>query len=155
MGARILLVDDEKEFAEALSERLVMRDFEVTLALSGEEAIEKVEAHPYDLAILDVSMPGMGGVETLREIKKRKPLMEVIMLTGHATVPTAIDGLKLGAFDYLTKPCETDDLVLKIQDAYKRKVKHEERIQEARIRQILQSPRKALKKGHEIREEED
>jgi DNA-binding NtrC family response regulator len=90
-------------------------------------------------------MPGMSGIDTLRDIKKMKPLTEVIMLTGHATVETAIEGMKLGALDYLMKPCETDDLVSKINRAYERKAEHEERIREARVKEIISSPRSVLK----------
>jgi len=140
------MVDDEKEFVEPLAERLSMRDYDVTTSLSGEEAIEKIKASRFDVVVLDVSMPGMDGIETLREIRRLKPLIEVILLTGHATVDSAIDGLKLGAFDYLKKPCETEDLIVKIEQAYKIKSDKEERIREARIKEIIQSPRSVLRK---------
>jgi DNA-binding NtrC family response regulator len=146
MLTRVLMVDDEKEFAEALSERLRLREYDVTTSLSGEDAVSKIKARRYDVVILDVSMPGMDGVETLREIKRLQPLTEVIMLTGHATVDSAIHGMKLGAFDYLRKPCETEDLIVKIKQAYKQKADHEERIRQARIKEIIRSPRAALKK---------
>ncbi len=144
MKTRVLIVDDEEEFVNALSKRLRIRDYDVTTSLSGEEALEKMKHYLFDVVILDVAMPGMSGIETLREIKKIKPLTEVIMLTGHATVESAIEGMKLGAFDYLLKPCETDDLIAKINLAYNRKAEHEERIREAKVRQILASPRTVL-----------
>ncbi len=144
MDPRILIVDDEKEFTEALAERLKMREFDVTTAFSGEEAVEKTRAYNYDVVILDVAMPGMDGTETLSEIKRLKPLTEVIMLTGHATVESAIEGMKLGAFDYLKKPCETTELVEKLSKAYAKKTEHEERIREARVREIILSPRSVL-----------
>jgi len=144
MKTRVLLVDDEKEFVEALSERLSLRDYDVTTSLSGDDAVEKVKNHLFDVIILDVLMPGMSGIETLREIKKIKPLIEVIMLTGNATVETAIEGLKLGALDFLLKPCETDDLVAKIDRAYEKKAEHDERIRAAKVAEIVSSPRSVL-----------
>jgi DNA-binding NtrC family response regulator len=104
-----------------------------------------VEKEKTDVVILDVSMPGMDGVEALSEIKKIKPLTEVIMLTGHATVETAIEGMKLGALDYLIKPCDTEDLMEKINTAYKRKSEHEERILQAKLQKIISSPRSVFK----------
>jgi len=145
MKPRVLIVDDEKEFVDALSERLTLRDYDVSTCLSGEEAVETLKGLNFDVVILDVSMPGMNGVETLREIKKIKPLTEVLMLTGRATVESAIDGMKLGALDYLMKPCDTELLVSKINMAHGRKVEHEERIREAKVREFISSPRSALK----------
>jgi len=144
MKTRILIVDDEEEFVQALSERLTMRDYDVTESLSGEDAVDKVRGFNFDVVILDVSMPGMNGVETLREIKKLKPLTEVIMLTGHATVDSAIDGMKLGALDYLMKPCETEELISKINKAYDRKAEHEQRIRDVKVKDIISSPRSVL-----------
>ncbi|MBL7205533.1 MAG: response regulator [Desulfobacteraceae bacterium] len=146
MKTRVLMADDEKEFIQALSERLTLRDYDVTTAFSGEEAIEKVKNYLFDVIILDVLMPGMSGIETLREIKKIKPLVEVIMLTGNATVDSAIEGMKLGAFDFLLKPCETEELVAKIDKAHSIKAKKEERIREAKVKEIISSPRAAFKK---------
>lgn len=145
MKTRILIVDDEEEFVKALSERLTIRDYDVTTALSGDEAVEKVKSYLFDVIILDVLMPGMSGIETLREIKKIKPLIEVIMLTGHATIETAIEGMKLGALDFLLKPCETETLVAKIDMAYEKKAEQDERIREAKVEQIVASPRSVLK----------
>ena len=144
MKTRVLIVDDEKEFVEAMSERLNLREFDVTTSLSGESALEKVTGFNFDVVILDVAMPGLDGVETLREIKRKKPLIEVIMLTGNATVESAIEGMKLGAFDYLIKPCQTEDLVLKINKAQQRKAEQEERIREAKVKEIISSPRSVL-----------
>jgi DNA-binding NtrC family response regulator len=146
MKTRILLVDDEEQFVLALSERLTLRGYDVTASLSGEDAVEKVKQYNYEVVILDVAMPGLDGVDTLREVKKIKPLTEVIMLTGHATVETAIEGMKLGAIDYLVKPCETEELVTKINKAHQRKAEQEDRIREAKVREIISSPRSVLRK---------
>ncbi len=145
MKTRVLMVDDEKEFIQTLSERLTLRDYDVTTAFSGEEAVEKVKSYLFDVTILDVLMPGMSGIETLREIKKIKPLIEVIMLTGHATIETAIEGMKLGAFDFLLKPCETEALLSKIDKAYAKKIEHDERIRAAKVEKLVSSPMSALK----------
>jgi two-component system response regulator CpxR len=137
MKIRVLLVDDEKEFVDALAERLEIRDFEITKAFDGDEALDRIANVELDVVILDVLMPGKDGLATLREIKKAKPLVEVIMLTGNATVPSAIEGLQSGAYDYLMKPTETKDLIEKIVLAYKRKVEQEERIRQAKIESIM------------------
>jgi DNA-binding NtrC family response regulator len=146
MKACILIVDDEKEFVEALAERLAIRDYHVTTSLSGEDAVKELKKYNFDVIILDVVMPGMDGIETLREIKKIKPLTEVIMLTGHATLEAAIEGLKLGALDFLLKPCETEDLIVKIDKAYEKKVEQDDRIRAAKVEQIISSPRSVLEK---------
>ncbi|MDY0041616.1 MAG: response regulator [Desulforhabdus sp.] len=137
MKINVLLVDDEKEFVEVLAERLETRDFNVIRAHSGDEALAQIAEREVDVVVLDVLMPGKDGVDTLREIKQVKPILEVIMLTGNATVETAVEGLKLGAYDYLMKPAETRDLVGKIVKAYKRKAAQEERIRNAEIERIM------------------
>ena len=137
MKIRVLLVDDEKDFTETLAQRLDVRGFDVKASFSGEECLELVQAHEFDVVVLDVLMPGKDGIETLREIKRLKPLIHVIMLTGNATVETAIEGMKLGAYDYLMKPTETDDLVDKITKANQLKTDHEERIRKAEINGII------------------
>jgi DNA-binding NtrC family response regulator len=125
----VLLVDDETTFADVIGKRLKKRNIEVILAFSGMEALEKLSVNnSIDAVILDVKMPRMDGIETLAEIKKQYPLIEVIMLTAHATVESAIDGMKLGAFDYLMKPCEIEELVEKVNAAADRKRKQEEKI---------------------------
>ncbi len=134
-----MLVDDEEKFVETLAERLEARGLEVRTAFNGDEALERIREKDVDVVILDVLMPGKSGIDTLREIKQVRPLTEVIMLTGHATVETAIEGMKLGAYDYLMKPTETPELVEKISKAHKRKREHEERIQQAEIDRIARS----------------
>jgi DNA-binding NtrC family response regulator len=137
MKIRVLLVDDEEEFVETLAQRLEVRDFEVATALSGAEALERLEDREIDVVVLDLQMPGVDGIQVLRKIKESRPLIEVIMLTGHATVETAIEGMKLGAFDFLIKPTETEELVEKIARAFSRKSEQDRRIQEAEIDQIV------------------
>lgn len=131
----VLLVDDEVVFVETLVKRLKKRDVRVDFAHSGQEALDKLDASGppnFDVVILDVKMPGMDGLETLARIKEEHPLIEVIMLTGHATVESAIEGMKKGAFDYLMKPCEVDVLLGKLNEATDKKREHEEKILEAR-----------------------
>ena len=135
--ANVLLVDDEAEFVETFSERLELRDLEISKAFNGEEALQVLETNrTIELVILDVKMPGMDGIETLVEIKKKYPLVEVIMLSGHADVESAIDGMKQGAFDYLMKPCDIDQMIAKVTEAAAKKRQHEEKIIQARIKEI-------------------
>jgi DNA-binding NtrC family response regulator len=135
--ANVLLVDDEAPFVETMTKRLTKRKLEVKTAFNGPEALKALDKNPsVEVVILDVKMPGMDGVETLKEIKKRHPLVEVIMLTGHATVETAIDGMKLGALDYLMKPCEMDLLMAKVEEAASKKRSQENKIVAARLKEI-------------------
>ncbi len=144
MKPRVLIVDDEPAFAHGLAERLEVRGYDVSTSLSGEDAVDKVAHYLFDVVILDVALPGMGGMEVLKEIKRLKPLTEVIMLTGHATVETAIQGMKSGAYDYLTKPYELDDLVTKIERARARKQATEEEHRAAKVQDAFSSPRSIL-----------
>ncbi|MGB5893406.1 MAG: response regulator [Ignavibacteriaceae bacterium] len=137
MKINVLLVDDEKDFVEALAERLQLRDFNVTIAFSGDEAIKLVEENGFDVIVLDVQMPGKNGVETLKEIKNIEQLSQVIMLTGHATVKTAIQGMKNGAFDYLMKPTDTDELIEMINKANQLVAEQRDKIRQAEINNIL------------------
>ena len=140
----VLVVDDEVQFVETLNKRLVKRGVKVSAAHSGQEALEALAgsgATRTDVVILDVKMPVMDGLETLTAIKKEHPLIEVIMLTGHATVESAIEGMKLGAFDYLMKPCDLDLLMAKLTEAANKKRDHETKILEARTTLI------ALRRG--------
>jgi two-component system OmpR family response regulator len=126
MKPKILIVDDEEKFLTYLSKRLKMREYDVATSPSGEDALEKLRQHNFDIVILDVLMPGIDGIEALREIKKAKPFIEVIMLTGHASVEAGVEGMRLGAYDYVMKPCEAEELISKINKAYERKVEMEE-----------------------------
>jgi len=134
---RVLLVDDEVDFVEMLTLRLNEVGERVTPAYSGRECLEILGQKAIDVVILDIRMPGMDGIETLREIKKRFPLVEVMMLTGHGTTETAVEGMKLGAFDYLMKPADFDELLLKLENARKRKDEQEERIRKAEAKLLL------------------
>lgn len=135
--ANVLLVDDEKDFVETMAKRLQKRKINIAKAFTGEEALEYISVHPkIEVIILDVKMPGMDGRDVLKEIKGNYPLIEVIMLTGHATVESGIDGMKLGAFDYLTKPCDIEHLIAKVDEAAHKKRRHEEKILEARLKEI-------------------
>jgi DNA-binding response OmpR family regulator len=125
---KVVLVDDEVDYLETLVKRLTKRGVSATAVHSGADALDRFQDGPPDVVVLDVKMPGMDGIATLREIKKRHPLVEVIMLTGHADVEAAIGGMELGAFDYLVKPTDIEELLFKIQDAYEKKS-----IQEAKI----------------------
>jgi DNA-binding NtrC family response regulator len=135
--ANVLLVDDEVEFVETFSERLQMRNLEILMAFSGKEALKVLKKNAnVEVVILDVKMPEMDGIEALGEIKKRYPLVEVIMLSGHSTVESAIEGMKKGAFDYLMKPCDIDQILAKVGEAAAKKRQHEEKIIQARIKEI-------------------
>lgn len=135
--ANVLLVDDEVPFVETMTKRLEKRGLTVTAAFSGTEALKTLEEDAsIEVVILDVKMPQMDGIEALKRIKAEYPLVEVIMLTGHATVETGIEGMKLGAFDYLMKPCEMDVLLAKVKEAASKKRAHEEKIIEARMKEI-------------------
>ena len=130
MKVNVLLVDDERQFVETLAMRMEVRDFHVATACSGEEALAYLRDHDVDVAVLDMFMPGLSGMDTLRELKKIRPHTEVILLTGHATVEAAVEGMRLGAFDYLVKPTEIDQMVEKVNRAHRRKLRHlEEEVQ--------------------------
>jgi DNA-binding NtrC family response regulator len=136
-AASILLVDDEVPFVETMTKRLTKRAMDVVPAYDGKGALAELDSHAHiEVVVLDVKMPGMDGIETLAEIKRSHPLVEVIMLTGHATIESAIEGMKKGAFDYLMKPCDIDVLVRKVTEAAERKRLQEEKILEARVKEI-------------------
>ena len=124
----ILLVDDEEEFAESLSDRLGMRGHKVRTALDGTSALDQIAEREPDVMVLDVLMPGVSGIEVLKEVRQRAPLVEVILLTGHATVDMAVTGLKAGAFDFVEKPVPLEELLEKLEAARLRRVEHEEKI---------------------------
>ena len=126
---RMLLVDDEDDFRITLAERLKLRKIDVTDAGSGKEAIELVRQKSFDVAVIDVKMPGIDGIETLKQIKQIQPAMEIVMLTGHASIESGIEAMKLGAYNYIMKPCDIDELLIKTGDAYQHKLlKEKEKI---------------------------
>ena len=128
MKCKILLVDDEKTMVKYLSKRLLKRGFDISVVYNGLDAIEKIKESDFDVVLLDVLMPGMDGIETLREIKKITHETEVIMLTGHASVEVGIEGMKAGAFNYIMKPFDPNELVTEINLAceHRRILKKEE-----------------------------
>jgi DNA-binding NtrC family response regulator len=117
----VLFVDDEVDFLETLLKRMKKRQLNACGVNSGEQALAFLQDNAVDIVVLDVRMPGMDGIETLRKIKKSNPLIEVIMLTGHACLEIAREGMEVGAFDYLMKPINIDELLYKLQDAFKKK----------------------------------
>jgi len=120
---RLLLVDDEEGYVNVLANRLSRRGMDVQKALSGNQALHRVRNQDFDVVILDLKMEGMDGLEVLQIFKQMDENMEVIMLTGHGSQAAAQDGLTIGAFDYLMKPCELDELITKIRQAYTHKKK--------------------------------
>ena len=134
----VLIVDDEEDFLETITNRLKKRDVDAVGTRSGEEALEVLKGKPFDVVVLDIKMPGgMDGIEVLKEIKKLYPLTEVILLTGHASVETSIDGMKLGAFDYLMKPIKLEELLQKIAQAIEKKDSQEQKVRSAQIKKLL------------------
>ena len=134
----IMLVDDEVPFVETMAKRLAARNIETITAFSAEEGLEKLTKNKnLDVIVLDVKMPGMDGIEALKEIKKASPLIEVIMLTGNATIESAIDAMKLGAYDFLMKPFDIEELVGKVKAAVRKKQEHEKKIQDALKQETL------------------
>jgi len=146
-GLKMMLVDDEKRFLSTTQKLLVKKGYDVLTANSGMEALETLRKYNIHVVVLDVKMPGMDGMETLKKIKGEFPLVEVIMLTGHATVESAIDGLKSGATDYLMKPADIDDIITKAQEAYEKRQRLEEKIRMAQSKKFQKSPREIIKEA--------
>ena len=147
---KLLLVDDEVKFLDSISKRLELKDFDVTSASNGREAIESAEKGFFDVAILDFQMPGMDGTQLLKILKGKHRYLEIIMLTGHATVDSAVESTKLGAFNYLEKPYDFEKLVDVIKEAYgvrlKKKFEHnQKRIEEIQKITLYESPLGILK----------
>lgn len=127
MKPRVLIVDDEERFRITLAKLLKVKGLDVKALGSAKEAIEEIGNGGYDVILLDVKMPEMDGVQALAEIKKLDPQLEVIMLTGHASVDVAVEIMRLGGYEYLLKPCPIEDLMDKIDAAFERKKAREER----------------------------
>ncbi|MDD2464359.1 MAG: response regulator [Desulfobulbus sp.] len=139
MEAKVLLVDDEQDFLETLSSRLEMRGLKVSAVTSGEQAIVEAKEQDYDAIVVDLAMPGINGLETLKRIKADNPNAEIIMLTGHASVQSGVEAMKLGAGDFLQKPVELSELLSKIGEAkHKKMLVLQEKSQEE-LRKIIKS----------------
>jgi DNA-binding NtrC family response regulator len=135
---KVLLVDDEPEFTEALSERIESRGVKVDTAASGPEALEKIRSRSYDAIVLDLSMPEMDGIETLKRLLKHNPDLQVILLTGHATLEKGIEAVKLGAMDFLEKPAEIQKLMEKIEQASANRMVLVEKRMEEKMKGIME-----------------
>lgn len=139
LKTRVLLVDDEEDFLSVLSERLEARNLKVSQATGGEQAIEIVDQKDFDVVLLDLSMPGMDGLETLQKIKADHPETEIIILTGHGTVQAGVEAMKLGAEDFVEKPVDIHVLMEKIQDAREKHVLVMQEKSREEIEKILKS----------------
>jgi DNA-binding NtrC family response regulator len=134
---KLLICDDEVKFLESIAERLELRGFDVTKATSGKDAVEAARTGGFDLAILDLKMPGMNGIEVLEILKKEHKYLEVIILTGHGSIDSAVESTKLGAFSYLSKPYDLDDLLKSLKDAYETRMKKKFEDDTERMEEIL------------------
>ncbi len=146
---KMMLVDDEERYLTTTQKLLERKGVEVLIAPGGKEALDLLKRHNVHVVVLDVKMPGMDGNETLKAIKALYPLVEVIMLTGHATVDSAIDGLKSGACDYLMKPADIDEILEKAMAAFENRLRLEEKIRIAQSKKYMRSPREILKDNDE------
>ena len=137
--ASVLLVDDEEQFLEVLSQRLEARGLKVNAVTSGEDALKQVEDSNFDAIVIDLAMPGIDGIETLKRIKEKRPDLEIIMLTGHATVKSGIEAMKLGADDFLEKPVDLNVLLEKIGEAMHKRMLVVEKGRQEEVKKILKS----------------
>ena len=142
---KMMLVDDEERFLSTTQKLLSRKGYDILTASSGAEALNILRTHNIHVVILDVKMPGMDGIETLKAIKRNYPLVEVIMLTGHGTIDSAVEGLKCGATDYLTKPTDVQDLIEKAKEAFGKRQVLEDKIRVAHSRTIGKSAREILR----------
>jgi len=139
LAAKVMLVDDEEEFIELMSQRLESRGLKIVAVTSGEEAISHADDYNFDVAVVDLAMPGIDGIETLTRIKELRPDIEVIMLTGQATVQSGIEAMKHGAFDFLEKPLDIDVLMKKIRLAKEKRMLVLEKKSAEEMKNILKS----------------
>ncbi|MFH1955101.1 MAG: response regulator [Pseudomonadota bacterium] len=139
-GSKILLVDDEIVFTGNMSKLLTTRGYKVTAVNNGNSAIRALEDEDFDVVVLDLKMPGMDGITTLREIRKLGLFTETLILTGHGSIDTAMEAIKLGAYDYLSKPCEIDELVDKIEGAWGKKDDEVKKDMQDKIQKVVESP---------------
>ncbi|OPX36177.1 MAG: two-component system response regulator [Desulfobacteraceae bacterium 4484_190.3] len=149
---KMMLVDDEERFLSTTKKLLERKGIDVLTATSGPEALEILREHNVHVVILDVKMPGMDGIATLKQIKRQYPMVEVIMLTGHATAESAVEGLKSGAADYLMKPTDIDELLQKAREAYEKRQRLEEKIRVLQMRTLSGSPRDIIRESEESEE---
>ena len=154
----LLIVDDEVHFLESISKSLEARDFKVIAVDRGEKAIDAARKRPIDVALVDLKMPGINGEETLKALKAEHKWMEVVILTGHGTIDSAVECTKSGAFSYLQKPCSLEELLDSLKTAYKKKVMNKKKIQEEKMDEMLKlslssSPLGILRKLKEIDKE--
>lgn len=136
----VLLVDDEIDFLETTAKQLKRRDIEAKTAVSGRAALEILNASAVDVVLLDVKMPEMDGIETLEKIRSQHPLVEVVLLTGHASVDSGVSGMKLGAFDYLMKPTAIETLIEKLSQAYQKRRIQLEKVEQEQTRKFMAMP---------------
>jgi DNA-binding NtrC family response regulator len=133
----VLLVDDEEEYLEAMAERMESRGLNVTIAKDGQAALESVEDETFDIVFLDMQMPGIDGIETLRRLRGKNPDLEVILITGYGSIDSSVAAMKLGAKDFIQKPADIEELVAKVKEAHTERLLLVESRSEERIRQIL------------------
>ncbi|OHB73389.1 MAG: histidine kinase [Planctomycetes bacterium RBG_13_63_9] len=155
----LLIVDDEEQFLKSTAKRLEVRGFHVIAVDRGEKAIEAAREHPIDVALVDLKMPGMNGEQTLETLKRQHPWMEVVILTGHGSIDSAVQCTKSGAYSYLQKPCEWDWLLSALTEAYKKKVMNKMDIKEKRMNELLEmstysSPQAILERIRELDQED-
>jgi len=154
---KLLIVDDEERFLQTLTQRLSIRDFDVTPVNNGAKAIEAASRQTFDLALVDLKMPGMSGEEVLELLKKNDPYIEVVILTGHGSIDSAVECTKHGSYSYLQKPCDTDELLNVLKNAYQKRVQHKLKLSEEKIKSLLlgatgESPLGILRKLREMEE---
>ena len=137
MTEKILLVDDDMDFLSIMSERMQTRGMDVSTAASAKEAIQMAEAESFDAIILDLQMPEMDGLEALKVLKAQKPELQVILLTGHATIEKGVEAMKLGAMDLMEKPADLKTLAEKIKKAQAKKMILVEKQSEEKIKNII------------------
>lgn len=139
LNTKVLLVDDEEDFIATLGQRLEARKLKVTTATSGEKALEIVKSKDFDAIVLDLAMPGMDGLEVLKRIKSDHPEAEIIMLTGHGTIESGVEAMKHGAEDFLEKPVDIQQLLVKIEEAKEKKVLVLQEKSKAEIEKIIRT----------------
>jgi two-component system NtrC family response regulator len=157
---KLLIVDDETRFLNTLTQRLSLRDFAVTPVENGQAAIEAAEREEFDLALVDLKMPGMSGEEVLETLKRQHPLLEVVILTGHGSIDSAVFCTMTGSHSYLQKPCGTEELLKVLMEAYQKRVKRKLQIDQEKLESMLglamgESPLGILRRLREIERGEE